>query len=79
MRVVEVEAREKGCWKANKSEWTHASVREMIEQIRVDFIKKYIKTGNRKNQNSWSTVYGKMTRAGVFKRMREGSKAEDEV
>ena len=47
----------------------------MIDRIRVDFMKKYMMTDNRNCENSWSTVYGKMSKDGVFRRMKEARKA----
>ena len=41
MRAVEMEAREKSCWKNNNREWTNEYVRNMIDEIRGDFTKKY--------------------------------------
>ena len=74
MRVVEMEAHEKSCWKNNKREWTNECVRNMIDEIRGDFTKKYMRGNNWKCENSWSTVYGRMSRTGAFraaKRARE--------
>ena len=72
-----MEAREKSCWKTKKSEWTEASVRNMIETIHCDFMKRYVFVGNRKNQTSWSTVYGRMSRIGVFKKMKEARRVQE--
>ncbi len=46
----------------------------MIDEIQGDFTEKYMHRNNRKCENSWSTVYGRMSRAGAFratKRARE--------
>lgn len=68
MRVVEMEAREKGCWVEKKEKWTNLAIQEMIDKIRLDFINKYLKNSNRQSEASWSTVYVRMSRMGVFAR-----------
>eukprot|EP00804_Cyclotella_cryptica_P030556 CCRYP_014841-RA/>CCRYP_014841-RA protein AED:0.29 eAED:0.28 QI:0/0/0/1/1/1/2/0/385 len=67
MRIVELEAREKGVWVEKKSEWTAPLVQKMIDAVRVDFMKKYLDGSNRQAEASWSTVYNRMSKAGVFK------------
>ena len=70
IRIVEMEAQEKLCWKENAREWTNESVQNMIDDIRGDFIKKYMNGNNRKCENSWSTVYGCMSWTGAFKKRK---------
>jgi hypothetical protein len=66
MSIVEKEAREKGCWVEKQQEWTTSAIQNMIDEIRVDFIKKYLSKSNRKGECSWSTVYTRMSAMGVF-------------
>jgi hypothetical protein len=68
MRVVEREAREKGCWVQKKQKWTNLAIQEMIDTIRLDFINKYLKNSNRQAEASWSTVYVRMSQMGIFAR-----------
>ena len=76
MRVVEMEAREKSCWKNNNREWTNEYVRNMIDEIRGDFTKKYMLGNNRKCENSWSTVYGRMSKTGAFRAAKRAKRAK---
>ena len=48
MRVFEMEAHEKSCWKNNKRKWTNECVRNMIDEIQGDFTKKYMRRNNQK-------------------------------
>jgi hypothetical protein len=66
MSIVEKEAREKGCWVEKQQEWTTPAIQNMIDKIRLDFIKKYLSKSNRKGECSWSTVYTPMSAMGVF-------------
>ena len=67
MRIVEIEARQKGCWIEKKNNWTAVNVQHMIDVIRVDFIKKYLGGANRQAESTWSTLYNRMSNQGVFK------------
>ena len=78
MRVVEMEACEKSCWKNNNREWTNEYVRNMIDEIRGDFTKKYMLGNNRKCENSWSTVYGRMSKTGAFRAAKRAKRAREE-
>ena len=42
----------------------------MIDEIRGDFIEKYMNGNNRKCENSWSTVYGCMSWTGAFRKRK---------
>ena len=78
LRIVEVEARAKGCWK-EKEKWTATSVQELIDGIRSDFLKKYLGKSNRQNEASWSTVYSRMSNQGVFKAFPTKKKRHTEI
>ena len=65
MRVVEREARAKGVWIERKSKADQKLVMQLWEGIREEFTAKYCKS-KRKNELTWSTVYGKMTKEKAF-------------
>ena len=76
MSAIKDEAERKACWKGDKSEcWTNVSIRDMIHMIRTDFERQHMSQQNRREESSWSTVYGRMSRKGVFTRLREAREA----
>ena len=77
MSIVEKEACEKGCWIEKQQDWTIALIQYMIDNIRADFIKKYLSNSNRKGEASWSTVYGRMSSMGVFGPTRKRRSKKD--
>ena len=50
----------------------------MIDEIRGDFTKKYMRGNNWKCENSWSTVYGRMSRTGAFRAAKRAKRAREE-
>ena len=48
----------------------------MIDEIRGYFTKKYMLGNNRKCENSWSTVYGRMSKTGAFRAANRARKEE---
>ena len=60
VRAVKKMARENGCWKEKKREWTQAHIRDTIGTIINEFIKKCIEKSNRCRENYGSTDYDDM-------------------
>ena len=60
-------------------QWQGASsVFPMLDEIRGDFTKKYMLGNNWKCENSWSTVYGRMSKTGAFRAAKRAKRAREE-